>query len=148
MACTSPPSNFSINWRPTSRCEGSTKATFRLARRKTRIGEFEVPAGKRVVVALAAANRDPRRWDEPQEFRFDRPRIREHLAFARGVHTCIGAPLARAEVRVILEHFLQHTSAISLSEEKHGKPGNRRLDYEPSFIIRGLANLHVELAGK
>ena len=130
------------------RLEGSTKATFRLARRKTRIGEFEVPAGKRVVVALAAANRDPRRWDEPQEFRFDRPRIREHLAFGRGVHTCIGAPLARAEVRVILEHFLQHTSAISLSEEKHGKPGNRRLDYEPSFIIRGLANLHVELAGK
>ena len=65
------------------RLEGSTKATFRLARRKTRIGEFEVPAGKRVVVALAAANRDPRRWDEPQEFRFDRPPALGHRWRAR-----------------------------------------------------------------
>ena len=127
------------------RLEGSTKATFRVARRKTRIGEVDVPVGKRVIVALAAANRDPRRWEDPAAFEFDRPRIREHLAFSRGPHTCVGAPLARAEVRVILERFFAHTSDIGLSEEKHGKPGNRRLAYEPSFIIRGLAELHLEL---
>ncbi|MDH5173578.1 MAG: cytochrome P450, partial [Gammaproteobacteria bacterium] len=45
----------------------------------------------------------------------------------------------------ILERFLAHTTHISLSEAKHGTPGNRRLDYEPSFIIRGLANLHLDL---
>lgn len=127
------------------RLEGSTKATFRVARRNTRIGDTQVPAGKRVIVAIAAANRDPRRWDDPAAFRFDRPKIREHLAFSRGPHTCVGAALARAEVRVILERFFEHTSQISLCEAKHGKPGKRHLEYEPSFIIRGLANLHVTL---
>ncbi len=127
------------------RMEGSTKATFRVARRATRIGDVEVPVGKRVVVALAAANRDPRRWENPRELLLNRPRIREHLAFGRGVHTCAGAPLARAEVKVILERFFDHTSDIGLSEKHHGPPGNRNLEYEASFIIRGLANLHVDL---
>jgi cytochrome P450 len=128
------------------RLEGSSKVTFRIARRDTQIGAIKIPAGTRLVVSLAAANRDPRRWDEPAEFRFDRPRIKEHLAFGRGVHTCAGAPLARVEVKAILERFLQHTTHISLSEAKHGTPENRRLDYEPSFIIRGLANLYLDLA--
>lgn len=126
------------------RLEGSTKATFRLAKRKTKIGNRDVPAGQRIVVALPAANRDPRRWDDPNAFRLNRPKIKEHIAFGRGAHTCAGAPLARAEVAVILDRFLEHTSAITLSEKHHGPPGARRIDYEPSFIIRGLAELHVE----
>src|SRR3546814_12104658 len=77
--------------------EGSTKDTFRIASRKTRIGTMEIPAGKRVVVSLSAANRDPRRWDAPGAFRIGRPKIKEHLAFGRGAHTCAGAPLARAD---------------------------------------------------
>jgi cytochrome P450 len=127
------------------RLEGSTKATFRLARKKTKIGDKEIPAGQRLVVALAAANRDPRRWREPKDFELDREKITEHLAFGRGAHTCIGAPLARAEVRVLLDRFLEHTSEISLAEGMHGPAGNRQLDYEPSFIIRGLAKLFLEL---
>jgi cytochrome P450 len=127
------------------RLEGSSKVTFRLARKKTRIGTMEIPAGKKIVVALAAANRDPRRWENPKELKLDRPKLKEHLAFGRGAHVCIGAPLARAEVRIILDRFLAHTSEITLSEDQHGKPGNRRLDYEPSFIIRGLVKLHIEL---
>ena len=74
------------------RLEGSTKSTFRIAKRKTRIGDVEVPAGKTVIVALAAANRDPARWDNPHEFRLKREKVREHLAFGRGAHTCIGNP--------------------------------------------------------
>jgi cytochrome P450 len=128
----------------TLRLEGSTKGTFRLAMRDTRIGDVEIPAGQRVVVALAAANRDPRRWEDPAEFRLNRPRIKEHVAFGRGAHTCAGAPLARVEVAVLLDRFLEHTSAITLSEAHHGPPGNRRIDYEASFIIRGIDNLHVE----
>lgn len=128
------------------RIEGSTKATFRIAARAARIGDMEIPAGKRVVVSLSAANRDPRRWDDPHAFRIGRPKIKEHLAFGRGAHTCAGAPLARAEVAVILDRFLEHTSAITLDEGHHGPAGARRIDYEPSYIIRGLANLHVRLA--
>jgi cytochrome P450 len=106
---------------------------------------MEIPAGKKAVIALAANNRDPRRWEDPQEFKLDRPRIKEHLAFGRGAHVCIGAPLARAEVRVILDRFLEHTSEITLSEKEHGPPDNRNLEYEPSFIVRGLGKLYIEL---
>src|SRR4029077_5216181 len=127
------------------RLEGSTKATFRLARKRTKIGDKEIPAGKRVVVALAAANRDPGRWKDPKQFRLDREKIKDPLPFGRGAHTCVGAPLARAEVRVILDRFFEHTSEISLSEQMHGPPADRQLDYEPSFIIRGLAKLFLEL---
>jgi cytochrome P450 len=129
----------------TLRLEGSTKMTARLARKDTRIGDLKVPAGTKVMLALAAANRDPRRWEAPVELVLDRPRIKEHLAFGRGAHACAGAPLARSEVRIILEKFLEHTSQIGLSEDKHGPRGQRNFDYEASFIIRGLSELHVEL---
>lgn len=127
------------------RLQGTTKATFRLARRNTRIGNTEVPAGTKVVVAFAAANRDPRRWDKPNEFQLDRPMLRQHLAFGRGPHTCSGAPLARTEAHVVLESFFDNTSEIRLSEEHHGTAGNRKLDFEPSYIVRGLTNLHLKL---
>jgi len=127
------------------RLEGSTKITSRLARRDTRIGDLEAPAGTPVLLALAAANRDPRRWENPQELILNRPRIKEHLAFGRGAHVCAGAPLARVEVRVILEKFLEHTADIDLVETRHGPRGARNLDYEPSFIIRGLGELHLQL---
>ncbi|GAB3101128.1 cytochrome P450 [Aestuariicella hydrocarbonica] len=131
------------------RLEGSSKATHRLARRDTKIGDYDVPAGTQVIVAIAAANRDPRRWGEDaNEFKLKRPGIREHIGFSRGQHTCAGAPLARVEVATILNCFFDHTSDIRISEEKHGKPGARHYQFEPSFIIRGLDNLYVELDPK
>jgi cytochrome P450 len=127
------------------RLEGSTKMTARLAVRDTRIGDIDVPAGKKVFIGLAAANRDPSRWEDPNDFKLGRPRIKEHVGFGRGAHTCAGAPLARVEVRVLFEKLLAQTSAITLSEEHHGPPDNRDLRYEASYIIRGLENLHVRL---
>ncbi len=127
------------------RLEGSTKATFRLTKKKTRIGGMEIPAGKTIIVALAAANRDPARWENPSEFQLNRKGIKEHLAFGRGAHTCIGNPLARTEIRVIFNKFFDQTSDITLSEKHHGPPGNRQFAYEPTYIIRGLEKLHLEL---
>jgi len=128
------------------RLEGSTKGTFRLCQQTTTVGGFDIPAGKKIMIAVSAANRDPRRWDNPDDFVLGRPRIKEHLAFARGAHTCAGAPLARAEVAILLDRLLEHTSAITLDESVHGPKGARTIDYEPSYIIRGLANLHVRFA--
>jgi cytochrome P450 len=128
------------------RLEGSSKVTFRLATKDTTIGEMACPAGQKVVISLAGADRDPARWEDPHAFDLARPRIKEHLAFGRGAHTCIGAPLARAEVRVMLDRLLDKTARITLSEVHHGAPGSRRLDYEPSYIVRGLEHLHVDLA--
>jgi cytochrome P450 len=127
------------------RLEGSTKQTARLARRDTRIGDVTIPAGTKVMLALAAGNRDPRRWPDPQSFVLNRPRIKEHIAFGRGKHVCAGAPLARVEVRIVLEKFLAYTADIDLDASRHGPRGARTLDYEPSFIIRGLANLNLKL---
>jgi cytochrome P450 len=127
------------------RLEGSAKMTARLARKDTHIGHLNVPAGTRVMLALSAGNRDPRRWENPEALVLDRPRAKEHLAFGRGAHVCAGAPLARAEVRIILEKFLALTSHIELVEEKHGPKGNRNFDYDASFIIRGLSQLHLKL---
>ena len=131
------------------RLEGSTKMTARIARKDTHLGDLAVPAGTKVMVALSAANRDPRRWGEdPELFELNRPRIKEHLAFGRGAHVCAGAALARAEVRILLEKFLEHTTHIDLSADRHGPPGKRDMEYESSFIIRGLASMHLELTGK
>jgi cytochrome P450 len=127
------------------RLEGSSKITARLAVRDTKIGDMDIPAGTRVGLAIAAINRDPRKWGEDaNEFKLKRPRIREHLAFGRGVHTCAGAPLARAEVIEIINAFFDHTSEIGFNEAVHGKVGSRQYKFEPSFIIRGLDTLQVE----
>jgi len=131
------------------RLEGSSKATHRVAIRDTRIGDRSIPAGTQVIVALAAANRDRKYWGEDaNEFKLNRPGIRQHIAFGRGSHTCAGAPLARAEVRTILNVMFDLTADIAISEDKHGKPGARQYKFEPSFIIRGLENLHLELKAK
>lgn len=127
------------------RLEGSTKQTARLARRDTTIAGVPVKAGTRVLLAIAAANRDPKRWEDPNSFVMDRPRIKEHVAFGRSAHTCAGAPLARVEVRVILEKLFQHTAHIGIDEARHGPQGQRTFTYEPSFIIRGLTDLQVTL---
>ncbi len=126
------------------RIEGSTKQTARLARKDTKIGDVEIPAGTKILVALSAANRDPKRWDDPNELIIGRKKVIEHVGFGRGKHVCAGAPLARVEVRVIMEKFLEMTSKIELDLEKH--PGGiSDLNYEPSFIIRGLDRMHIKL---
>lgn len=125
------------------RLEGSSKATTRLVRRDIKVGGVELPAGSKVMLSLAAANRDPRRWEDPARFKMNRPGVREHLAFGRGAHTCAGAPLARTEVRIVLEKLLAQTSHIEIDAARHGPRGNRAYDFEPSFIIRGLLSLHI-----
>ncbi|WP_159982125.1 MULTISPECIES: cytochrome P450 [unclassified Novosphingobium] len=127
------------------RLEGSSKITARLTRRDTVVGGISIPAGTKIAIALAAISRDPRRWDDPHTFILNRPRIKEHLSFGRGAHTCAGAPLARAEVRILFEKLFAKTSHMELDEERHGTPGNRIYSFEPSFIVRGLADLKVKL---
>jgi cytochrome P450 len=127
------------------RLEGSSKITARLTRRDTTVGGMKIPAGTRIAIALAAISRDDRRWPQPHSFVINRPAIKEHLSFGRGAHTCAGAPLARVEVRVLMEKFFEHTAHIDLDQAKHGTKGNRKLDFEPSFIVRGLSELNVKL---
>ena len=91
-----------------------------------------------------AANRDPRRFECPAEFRLDRPNTKEHIAFGRGIHSCPGGPLARAEGRVSLERILDRMRDIRLSDKHHGPAGDHRFVYEPTWVLRGLRELHIE----
>jgi cytochrome P450 len=120
------------------------QSSFRLAKVPTTIGEVEVPAGTTVMLIPAAANRDPRKFEDPDEFLLDRTNWRQHVAFGSGVHACAGAPLARAEARVSAERLLDRMADIRISEKAHGPAGARRYEYPRSYLIRGLEHLHLE----
>jgi cytochrome P450 len=126
------------------RIESPVKADFRLTRRAVTVAEVEIPSGTPVMLLNGAANRDPERFECPAEFRIDRPNLREHVAFGRGVHSCPGGPLARAEARISFERILDRMRDIRLSEEHHGPAGSRRFHYEPTWVLRGLHDLHIE----
>jgi cytochrome P450 len=126
------------------RLESPIKSDFRLTRVATTLGGVAVPAGATVMLLPGAANRDPRHFDCPAELRIDRPNARQNVAFARGAHSCPGGPLARIEGRVTVERILDRLNDIRLDEAKHGPPGDRRFDYVPLYILRGLEELHIE----
>jgi cytochrome P450 len=128
----------------TLRLESPVKGDFRLSRTPVSVGGVELPAGTTVMVLNGAANRDPRRFEDPGTFDVARANARQHLAFGRGIHTCPGAPLARAEARVSIERLLDRTSDIRLSERKHGPADARRYRYLPTYILRGLTRLYLE----
>jgi cytochrome P450 len=126
------------------RIESPVKADFRLAKRATSVAGIDIAAGTPVMVLNGAANRDARLFECPADFRLDRPNAKVHIAFGRGPHSCPGGPLARVEGRVSIERILDRMRDIRLSEEHHGPPSARHFDYEPTWVLRGLSNLHLE----
>ena len=126
------------------RFDGSVKSGGRLCVKTTTVGGVEIKAGTTILLSHMAANRDPARFENPHHFDMDRPKIKEHLAFGRGAHTCIGAPLARREVAVSIEHLLARMGNIRLSEEHHGPKGDRRFHYEPTYILRAMQHLYLD----
>ena len=126
------------------RMESPTKVDFRLTRKSTTLGGVPIKAGTVIMLCLGAANRDPRKFETPNEFRLDRKNVREHIAFGRGIHTCAGAPLARVEGRVTINRLLDRTRDIAISTAKHGPAGARQYRYTPTFLLRGLSELHIE----
>ena len=111
----------------------------------TTIAGVDIPAGSTIAIFPQAANRDPARFEAPDEFRPDRPNANEHLAFGRGVHACPGGPLSRIEARVSIERFLARTTDIRIDESVHGPAGDRHFEFEPIYILHGLKELHLEL---
>jgi len=111
---------------------------FRIVTAPTTLGGVELPAGARVVLSFAAANRDDAVFTEGETFNPDRPNAADHLAFGQGVHYCLGAPLARLEAAIALRQIARRVSSVTLA------PGND-LRYQPSFLLRGLERLQVLL---
>jgi cytochrome P450 len=99
------------------------------------VGENTIPAGARVLLLFAAANRDPRHYDNPDTFDLDRNPT-DHLAFGGGVHFCLGAPLTRLEGARVFSQLLPRVEAIRLA-------GDYR--YLDNPTMRGLEHLPLEL---
>jgi cytochrome P450 len=130
----------------TLRMESPVKAHFRMARKTTTVGGVKVPAGTTVMLLPGACNRDARKFRDPNAFDPNRPNVREQIAFIRGVHSCPGAPLARAEGRISMNRILDRMADIAISEAHHGPSNQRRYEYEPTFVLRGLRELHLNFA--
>ncbi len=89
----------------------------RTASKDVEIGGRCILKDEPIALVYAAANRDPAVFEAPDEFRLDRPNIARHMAFGRGPHNCVGAALARLQLRIALEELLARTTAFELNGE-------------------------------
>ena len=122
----------------TLRLESPLRTQFRMARVATELGGVEIPAGGTLMLAPGMCNRDERVFPDPHTFDLGRVNARQHIAFGHGIHTCAGAPLARAEGRVTINRLLDRLGDIRISESVHGPAGDRHYEYLPTFFLRGL----------
>lgn len=111
---------------------------FRVTTAETTVAGVTLPAAARVMVAFGGANRDPRQFTEPDQFRVDRS-PNDHLAFGRGVHFCLGAPIARMIGRVVLEELVSRASGIKLAG-----PSERKVNR----MLRGFDRLPLTLKAR
>jgi len=120
------------------RLESPVQGLFRVAKAASEIGGVKIPEGARLVVMYASGNRDEAEFPDPDRFDVRRANARTHLAFGQGEHFCIGAALARLESRVAFETLLTRMPVIRLAA------GKNDFAHTPSFILRGLKELHLE----
>ena len=89
----------------------------RTARHTTGIGGVDIPEGALVMLSWSSANRDASVFERPDEIVIDRPNAHLHFGFGRGIHHCVGAPLARLEARVVLRRLLERTRSFGLATD-------------------------------
>lgn len=120
----------------TLRLESPFRYHLRHAQRTCELQGTVVPEGATVLLMWGAGNRDPEEFDRPNDVVLDRRGARHHLGFGRGIHLCVGAPLARLEAEVILGQLLDRTSRFELDASS---PALR----ESSLMVRRFASLPI-----
>jgi cytochrome P450 len=118
------------------RLESPFRYHLRHVPRTTELRDVTIPAGSTMLLLWGAANRDPDEYDHPDDVVLDRASPRHHLAFGRGIHLCVGAPLARLEAEVILTKLLERTAHFALDPED---PPAR----VPSLMVRRFDRLPI-----
>jgi hypothetical protein len=109
----------------------------RLAATDVEIGGVPVPAGAKLILLFASAGRDAQQFPVPDAFDVHRVNAVDHLTFGKGVHFCLGAPLARMELRIVLELLTELTPEMRLVE-------GQTFEYSPNALFRSLRALLVE----
>ena len=97
-----------------------------------------IPKGSAIFTLIGAANRDPRVFDRPEVFDITRS-PNKHLGFGQGIHYCVGAPLARMETRIALEHLFARAPRLELAVPPE------QLKLQPTALMRRYASLPVKL---
>jgi cytochrome P450 len=120
----------------TLRIKSSIRGLFRTTTREVQLGGQTLPAGSTLWMVFAAANHDESVFENAAAFDPDRTNLRDHLAFGKWTHFCIGAPLARLEAIVALEHLSQRLPGITLAD-------NQELDWLPSPFTQGVTSLRM-----
>ncbi len=118
------------------RYDGPVQSTFRIATRDCEVDGAEIKSGTGVFVMLAAANRDPAAFPEPDRFDITRS-PNDHVAFGEGIHFCIGAGLARLEASIAFGAMLERFARLRLAAPEGP------LEYKGSYFLRGLSRLEI-----
>ena len=116
------------------RIEGPARGFSRVATRDIAFGDYSLPKGARVMTVLPAANRDERRYADPDRFDIGRD-ASDHVGFGGGIHRCVGGNLAMLELTVMLEAIVREVSEIRLIDAE-------RVDHA---VLRGFKRLKVSL---
>ena len=119
------------------RLESPVQTFFRTTARDVVIGEETIPEGTKILMFLAAANRDPRRWEQPDHYDITR-RNAGHVGFGTGIHGCVGAVLARLEGELVLAALARKVTSIEIAGEPKRRYNN---------TLRGMASLPVRITG-
>jgi len=112
------------------------RGLFRITTREAELGGTTLPAGSPILLLFGSGNRDEAVFAHPDDVDLDRPNARDHLAFGRGLHSCPGAPMARAEIRVALETLIRRLPRLRLA-------AGYQPAYIASYFFRGLESLDV-----
>jgi cytochrome P450 len=116
------------------RYDGPVATVTRVARENIAIDGRRIGRGNRLFLGVAAANRDPDRFPDPDRLDIERPDNR-HLAFGYGPHFCIGAPLARLEARIAFNRLLARLGDITLASDQ--------LEWTDNLVLRGMTALPI-----
>ncbi len=115
-----------------------TNNMWRVATRDAQIGGVPVNKGEMILVRYGSANRDPGHFADPDRFDVERPDAKSHLAFGAGIHTCIGAQLARKEMITAFPMILDRLKNLRFAA------GANAFRYSPNILLRGVEELHLE----
>lgn len=118
----------------TLRYEPPFRGHYRHVRTDTSLAGVDLPADSHLMLMWGAANRDPTHFEDPGQFRLDRPGAKGHLSFGKGVHFCVGAALARLEAQIVLRLLLDHTTEIAAADVG---------PWLPSLLVRRLEHLEL-----
>ncbi|HEX5753495.1 MAG TPA: cytochrome P450 [Archangium sp.] len=121
------------------RYDSPAQSLVRVVTEDTELAGQAIPKGSRVLLLLAAANRDPRRFPEPDRFDVTREAAQGHISFGHGIHFCLGAPLARLEAKVVFEELFRRVRRVSFAPGQEGT-----IPWNQAFLIRGPKSLRLK----